>query len=389
MSSQSATKTKVSKTTAPTAEGIYDVTRQLQGLVVKPRKAGYGSKTAIAFNAWLAKGAPEGALPTVVVRGAVMGSVGKSSEHRRGFDQHDFAIGGNVTTSTRVALGLSSEDQPNLKELVRGAFDKFLAARNPVTRSKFYQDSFPDRIVDGTQVFTATQAMLNPQEYVDMEFTDEDNRWDSPSRTWGSFLFGEADDDSMWYTKARINDDSVIYMYTNKMKQLQTTKEGGQVVYPRGGIEVKNAGVLRTLLNSDLYKNKHWRVHSTVSLTGLELKCGQVGETSAGHPRYAVAPVFSFKCSGAIMLMEHDQAADEGGLTADQRASAQMAAVFEGMTAPSRKRKIKDQVATQNAVAPTFNASMKRIRPTLVEEEVTAGPGFDETDDENSDGEDE
>ena len=345
--------------------GIYDVERQLSTCRLSVSKSNFGNYKTANHTPWLAKGSQEGYFPTVVVKGATLGSVGKSGEGRRGFDIFSYANKGIQVHTTRMSVGLDCENHDDVRQMLCGVFDKLVAKRHPISKSKYYQDTFPEKLIDGTHVFTATEAMLNPQSYIDMSFEDEATRWDSPDRTWGSFLFGDEDTQTTWYPKVKVSDESQIFLMTTKKKQFQRTSENDQVVYPRDGIQVKNYNVLRTLLDSDLYKNKQWRANLCLQVTGIELKCGQVGTTVDGNPRWAVAPLFTMKAVGPIVLYEHNQSVEEGGLTPDQLNAAQMSVLFEGMSAPNRKRKIKDHLA--------HPAKVSKSTPTVVAKEAEDG----------------
>jgi len=204
-------------------------------------------------------------------------------------------------------------------------------------------------------VFRATQALQSPEEFLDMTF-QEDDVWNSPSSTWAPLLYGPEDDDTKWYIKTKVSEDAQVYLYSNKkgVTEFNKTSEEGQVVYPRGGVPVKNTNMLRTLLSSKLYREKTWRAKCILKLTGVSLKCAPSGTSQDGVQMFSVYPVFTFTIPTAVVLVEHDPASDEdGGLTDKQREAATRAVLFEGMVAPKIKRKSRE-------TAPMFNAPNKK-----------------------------
>lgn len=365
--------------TTPTVsqtDGIYeDVARQLSRLSIKARTGGYSKSQAVAFNVWLGRGSPEGSTPAVKVDGATLGMVGKSMEKRRGIDVYQYNAGSEVISAVKLALGVDAATQPKLRELLRGSLKKLVEANDPVTKSRWFEKTFSETLTDGTKVFRGTSALISPDEYLGMSL-QEDAVWDSPAATFAPFLFGSDEDDTKWYIKSKVSDDAQVYLYTNKkgFTEYSKTNEDGQVVYPKGGVPVKNTNMLKTLLSSKLYRDKIWRVKCILKLTGITLKCAVSGTTPEGSNVYSVYPVFSFTVPTAVVLVEHDPINDEeGGLTDKQRDAATRAVLFEGMVSPKRKRKSRD-----NAVAPMFNATNKKTKGGESEEDEFDSDGEEE-----------
>jgi len=307
-----------------------------------------------AFNMWLQRGSPEGSTPAVKIDGATLGMVGKSQEKRRGLDVYQYNAGAEVVSAVKLAIGVDAVAQPKLRELLTGALKQLVTMNDPVTKSRWFEKTFSDTLTDGTKVFRGAAALTNPIEFLDMSL-QEDAVWDSPSATFAPFVYGPDDDDTKWYIKTKVNEDAQVYLYTNKkgITEFPKTAEDGQVVYPKGGVPVKNTNMLKTLLASKLYREKVWRAKCILKLTGISLKCAPSGTTSDGAVVNSVYPVFSFSVPTAVVLVEHDPSTDEeGGLTDKQREIATRAVLFEGMVSPKRKRK-----ARETATAPMFNAT--------------------------------
>jgi len=335
-------------------EGIYeDVPRQLSRLSIKTRTSTWQSKNqTAAFNVWLQRGSPEGSTPAVKVDGATLGMVGKSQEKRRGLDVYQYNAGSEVVAAVKLAIGVDAVTQPKLRELLVGALKQLVDMNDPIAKSRWFEKTFSETLTDGTKVFRGTSALTTPTEFIDMSL-QEDAVWDSPSATFAPFLYGPEDDDTKWYIKTKVKEDAQVYLYTNKkgFTEFPRTSEDGQVVYPKGGVPVKNTNMLKTLLSSKLYREKVWRAKCILKLTGISLKCASSGTNSDGTVVYSVYPVFSFTVPTAVVLVEHDSSCDDdGGLTDKQREIATRAVLFEGMVSPKRKRKTRE-----TATAPMFN----------------------------------
>jgi hypothetical protein len=334
------------------ADGIYeDVGRQLSGLYLKARKnrGGRSKDDSVTIATYLARGSPEGSCPAVKVDDASLGMVGKSSDVRRGLDVFEYTAGTEKIVSVKLALGLDPETQSSLKELLIGVVGKIGTFKNTLTKSSWYQNTF-ESLNDGTKVYNSTNCIQNPEGFRNVTLDDE-YVWESPSSTWGPFLYGD-EQDTKWYTKARVSEDAQVYLYSNKkgIVEYAKTSEEGQVVYPKGGVPVKNTNMLKTLLSSKLYSEKMWRAKCVLRLTSISLKCAPTGVNSAGNQQHAVYPVFNFTIPTAVVLVEYNPSVDdEGGLTDKQREDATRAVLFAGMVAPKIKRKSREA-----AVAPVF-----------------------------------
>jgi len=360
-------------------KGIYeDVQRQLSSLVLRTRKVTWPLKQQAAiFNTWILRSSPEGSTPAVKVTSAGLGMTGSAVNKRHGLDVFQFEVGGKTQTSVKIAIALDPAEHTKLRTVLVGIFEKFVKEFDPMVKSRWYEKTFSETLNDGTKVFRGTSALQSPSEYLDMTFTGDDS-WDSPSSTFGPFMFGaDTDQGPKWYVKPKVSEDAYVYLYNNKKggSEMNRTSEEGQVVYPRGGVPVKNTNMLNTLLNSKLYKEKMWRATAIVKVTGISLKTAQSGTTPEGNPVYSVYPSFSFSIPTAIILVEHDMdGEDESRLSDKQRDAATRAVLFEGMVAPKTKRR-----AREAQIAPIFNGSSKKHKAVSVQ---------DSEEDADSDGED-
>ena len=358
--------------------GMYDVDKQLTGMKILKSKSTFSTKKKAMHTPWLARGSVEGSFPTVIIDNVRLASVGKADEHRRGFDIYEFSPNNQAIS---ISLGITRTDNQDLRDIMAGIVLNFVGLKDPITKNKFYQDTFPQQLTDGTKVHSATQCLLSPDEYVDMTFVDSVHEWDSPAKTFGPFLFSP-DDESTYYTKPKIDPESLIFMYTVKGKQFQTVKENNMVVYPRGGIRAGDTNVLANFMRSDMYKSKQWRVRGTIAVTGISLNCGEV-MTIGGTPGFAVAPDFSLRMSGPIVLTEYNAVEEEGGVSKDQRLEAQFAAIFKNMKeTPSRKRKVNAMIANGSK---TSAPKKKKKTSATVEESQEVEDDEDSSSDSDTD----
>ena len=352
------------------SETFADVDRQIKSMVVKANTGAYSKKNQAGNALWNERGTPEGAFPLIKVLQASLGLTGKALEKRRGVDLYDFAVGPTETkTVCKVSLGLDPTKHTDVKKIMLAAIEKFKNAHDPIHKSMWYEKTF-SQLDDGTKVFTATEPLQGDgSSYLGVSFEGED-QWDSPSSTFAPFLYDEKNE-STYYIKATIDPEARMYLYNNKKGGSEFSKvtESDQVVYPKGGIAVKNTNAVRTLIHSNLYKNTIWRMNSVMQLRGITFKCAQSGTTSAGNPTYTVYPVFNFVVTGTFALVQSDAMEDSGSvLTEKQRDAAIKACVFEGMTAPRASRKARE---------PLFNLPAKKKAKTSNEKE--------DADDEDSD----
>jgi len=350
-------------TVPPSSDGIYeDVERQLNGMNLKARKPNAMSKREqFQLGTYLERGSPEGPYPAVKVDNARLGMVGKSGENRRGLDVYEFTAGSETTPVVRLAVGLRQEDQANMRKLMTGVIEKLKGFKDPMTKSIWYQSTFSS-LTDGTKVYNSTGGIEHPSEFLTATLDDE-FVWDSPSGTWAPFLYGE-EPESTWYIKPRLEADAQVYLYTNTKKgcvEIQKTSEEGQVVYPKGGVPVKNTNMLKTLLSSKLYSEKMWQAKCIVKLTSINLRCSPAGSSAEGGQKYCVYPVFNFSVPTAVVLVEYDPSSEDvGGITDKQRMMATRSVLFEGLVAPKPKRK-----ARETTNAPVFNKAKKHKKNSV------------------------
>lgn len=359
-----------------------DVDRQIKGMAVKQNAGAYAKKNQAGNAVWNERGTPEGAFPMVKVPQASLGLTGKAIEKRRGVDLFEFSVSPTETkTVAKVAIGLDPRKHGDVKKIMLAAIDKFKRTHDPIHKSIWYEKTFP-HLDDGTKVFNATQALQGDgSDYLNLSFEGEDV-WDSPSTTFAPFLYDD-DSESLYYIKATIDPDARLYMYNNKKGGSEFTKvtESDQVVYPKGGIAVRNSNAIRTLIHSNLYKNNVWRMNSVMQLRGITFKCAQSSTTKEGYPSYTVYPTFNFVVSGCFVLVQSDNVVESSGssLTDKQRDAAIRACVFEGLTAPRASRKVR--------AGPLFNLPAKKKAKTSKEDGTQGDDEDSDTEELDSDGE--
>lgn len=353
---------KKSPKKAVSVEGMYDVENQVKGVRFSVQ-TGIGGPSRKCFTPWLASDAPEGRFPTVLVSGAPLANVGKAGENKRGIAVYEFAVAGQTKHSSRIALMMDPESQLELRSLLTLLVSKLSEAYSPIHKSTWYQDSFP-ALTDGTKVFTATSGLQAPENFVNMTFEDDENKWDSPSKTWAPFMYGSDVTAGRWYPRIKIGTGTQVHMFNTKNKAYGRVTEDGHNVYPgSAGVTTDNANILRTMLGSEHYQRKQWTARTMIQVTGVEFKCGQVGVTAEGNPRYGISPVFHLRTIGPMALQEVSLTTEAGGITEEQRVSAMTAVIFKDLPTPTRKRKSRD-------AAPLFNHPKKKT-PSIPDSDIS------------------
>ena len=284
-------------------------------------------------------------MPAVKVDSVSLGMVGRSGDKSFGLEAYQFEAGGKMHPRVKIAIGVNPVGQSKLRDLCKGTLDKLAGAYDPQSKSMWYEKTFSQTLNDGTKVFRGTRGIADPPSFADMMFTG-DQSYSSPASTFAPFLYGdEEDENNRWYTDVRVRDDVTVYLYSKKKggHEFKKTSEDGEVVYPSGGVPVKNIPMLKRLLSSTLYRDKTWKAKMVLQMTGISMKTGQSGETPQGNPIHSVYPEFHFSVPTAIVLVEEDPTDEDSScLSEKQREAATRAVLFEGMTAPKNKRRPRD-----------------------------------------------
>ena len=104
-----------------------------------------------------------------------------------------------------------------------------------------------------------------------------------------------------------------------------------------------------------------------LQLTAMEIRCGirdrhpATDVTPEGSPIYGIFPVFHIRTVSPIIMTEWDGTQMENGLTAEQKEQAILAHLFQGRTAPIRKRKRSDDTKSKTEIKP------KKKKVTIME----------------------
>jgi len=327
-------------------DGMFDVERQKEAIVLRETKRSGKNVHGIVFSTFLKKGFPGGGCPIIKVENAVLGSVGKAIDQRRGLDLVEFRLdNGAKGHIVKLALGVNKAENPDLLTLCEAVWTRFCEMHNPLKQSQWYQSKFPE-LDDGTKVHLASVGFDSPDEFCTMDIEESHLSWDSPARTYGEAMFGD-DEEARWYPKLKVRDEYSVYCYRSNGKPYGKIAESGIPTYNKEGIPLNSVNLLKSFLGSNFYQGKQWRCTSMVQLTALEIRCGTRARfPETGNPKYGIYPVFHLRTMGSIIFTEFDDSVDSSGLTPDQRENAIMAHLFAGRQAPPRKRKARDDTTS-------------------------------------------
>lgn len=318
------------------ASTIMDIDAQIKTLSVVEGKQTKGDNRYMRLS--VSRSNPLGPIPIVVVRNAPLGATGKRSERGRGLRVIDSANGSFMT----LALGLNRDTQKDLRTMLLAALRKHNEKFDPVQKSLIYQKAFPD-LDDGTKVFKASYGLQSEEALMSMELSSPE--WDSPSRTFGPFLFSEEEDVPAWYTDVSVGTgfeardtapatDYRVLFYDDKGKQIPSKSEDGLNIYSKGGIPLSSSKMVNAMTTSEFYLSNRWLCTAALHVTSIVIKIGM----NAQEER-VLYPVFKMRTSGSIRMQMAPPQDMTGVITFEQRGSLLDAIIFEGVSGPSKKRR--------------------------------------------------
>ena len=238
----------------------------------------------------------------------------------------------------KMKMAVSKEIGSDVFEICKRVLGAWKREHDPVKQSMWYQKTFGFQ--DGTQVYEATAAITDPSLYASMHI--EDDTFNSPGGTFGPALFGGSDN-AIWYIDCTVPEpedvrngsESVLYLYDENNKRLKTRTFEGTTVYSTSGIELGDNAKLKELAKSDFYTSMTFRARCCLGLSSLEWKCGV--DTATG--KKTIYPIFHFKTYGSIVLKSFPYVAPEGQVPAEKRMIISDSLLFDGLEAPTKKRK--------------------------------------------------
>lgn len=323
---------------------ILDVAAQLDDVRFGQRSS--TSDKGLVFDVNLAGHNPAGRNPCCLVKDAKLGVMGRATDNHRGLKVIEYKLNGTNTSASFVKLGLAFNrtQHDDMYTLCRGVFDKWVEKHDPVRKSMWYQNHFP-QLTDGTKVHVATRGLLSPETFVYTEL-EGNAQYDSPARTYGEFLFGNDVEGRPWYNEVRVSEGfaakdgrpATEYMccfFDEKGKQCTDKVEHDMTIYKKGGVPLMSGKMLKLLTESEFYKSAYWGCTVVLQLYSMEIRCGTVGEQ--GNCLY---PIFNFRTTNSLCFQVRPQEIlGDSGITFEQRDTLFSAAIFEGVNAPNKKRK--------------------------------------------------
>lgn len=300
----------------------------------------------LMFDVQLSGRNPAGRNPCCMVRNARLGVNGRMTDNARGIKVIEYVLDGKTGacgTMTKLALAFNRTDHEDIRMMCKGVFAKWMERHDPVRKSMWYQNNFPD-LTDGTKVYSATRALVDPELFVDQEFEGAE-QYEGPSRTFGDFLYGEEEDSKPWYASLRVSEgfvatdlrpatDYVVAFFDEKGKPCTDKVESEMTVYKKGGVPLMSPKMLKVLTESEFYKTNFWVCSTIMQLYALEIKCACIGPG-----QYCLYPVFQFRTNNSLCFRIKPMDAVVDGITYEQRDAIFSAAIFEGVNGPTKKRK--------------------------------------------------
>lgn len=273
--------------------------------------------------------------PYVVLRNARLGAYGPQLRKNHGLQVID--IKDADRTFMKFQFGVNSTDHANLRNLCLGVYDEFIKKKSPTTKSIEYQNMFPE-LTDGTMVHHASKHLVNSCLLESAIDTSIDKAYSSPSVTYGPFLFGD-NPSARWYFGASVSEGTPDRMwkfvcYDSKGKQFGNRHEQETEVYKKGGIPLTSTLKMKNLVQSNFYKKTNWNVTAALRLYRIRLQLG----TDANGERF-IYPEFCFQVSHSIRMDEVVFDEEDGRINAAKKDTIMDNIIFNGVQAPSRKRK--------------------------------------------------
>ena len=368
-----------SKTVDP--QTLLNVEQQLEALTFK---GGVEKKYKGSYTLQLQNLISVGRTPIVPVIKATLGKTGKKDSNSRGVHVIKYQLGNNGGSNafTKVALGLKASAQPALKELCKGIFDKWIGKHSPTLRSTEYQKLYPE-LNDGTKVFSATSALVNTDQLVVTEL--DNDYFGSPSVTYAPFVFGD-DDDATWYNDMTLSEgfaanndhpatDHRIVFYDDKGRQIGNKVEDEVEVYRKGGVPLMSSSALDLLTKSQFYKKGRWECSCMVEVTSMSIKLGK------SNDQHILYPTFNLRTRGSLRMQQSVKVEDPDALTFDQRTSIFDSIIFDGVTAPSRKRKRAATIGVKKEKKKVTKESSKVDKTPIDTDGESSSSDDDESDD--------
>lgn len=316
-------------------ETCFDQERHLTSFRLRPDKI----PTPGVFIATpsLPFGAIDGQFPVTLVDECRLGANGSKESGGRGLKVVEFKRSGASAKFLSLAIGIPKKVEANngLRKLMKKSIAEFVKLHDPVKDSTWYQKTF-SVLDNGTKVFEATESLSNPENFTDMVL--EHDEWDSPSKTFGSFVYGKDEEHTM-YINASVDDKYGVRCFDEKMKKMPKKEKQSVVIYPRDGFTLDNVTQLELFLNSDFYKKTHWKTRLMIRISRISFKCEKRGShLASGNPIYGVYPVFKFKTCSDLCFIE-TPAVGSGVLDDETLDVAKNMLLYAGLPGPSKKRK--------------------------------------------------
>lgn len=300
--------TAIAKMSSPTIDtDPFDVDNQIKKLRLTKARRPSRKTDGVHYAAFLNDGGDIGNVPVVIVHDCALALCGKKDEKVRGFKKVLYNVDGEEKSFYTLNVAFGSKTQPELQQLCKGMIDHYVTRYDPVSKSMLYQNElFPEKLTDGSKVFSATQAIVSREGLKTVDF-DGTNHWDSPANTYGSFLYGDDEENHTWYTQLTINTgfmekkgkggSYLLLCVDENDRPLSKKTESGKCVYSKDGVPLGDSTRMDAFVESDLFKMNRWRVTTAVQPHSMTIHCR---DDINGNP--VVFPSFQMRTHGIIKM---------------------------------------------------------------------------------------
>lgn len=315
---------------------LTDPESQLEHLKVDASGTAYNGG-AIGLNVELPWKYNTGGTPVALVTGASLGQCGKKGSGHRGIHATSWTANSKTVHNVSLKICFKREIHGDMHTLMKGILEKVCDTHSPIRDSKWYETKF-SALDNGTKVFDATKEMQKPELFETLDLKGD--HWNSPAATFGNFLYGANEDDAKWYASVNFpagkdgtlssSDRLVLYDERGKMIGSRSDSHGNEV-YTKGGILLSNSKGMADLVNSKFYSDNLWACTTNIRPYSVHIKYSDEDNV--------VYPIFKMRTFGDVRFQVTTREEDPNQLKMDQVVAAFNAQVYEGVTAPPRKKK--------------------------------------------------
>jgi hypothetical protein len=128
----------------------------------------------------------------------------------------------------------------------------------------------------------------------------------------------------------------MLVLYDENNKKIKTRTSEGATIYPQAGIRLTDYDAVSTLMKSSFFKDQSWTCKTIVQLSSIQWKMSHDAMTS----NMVIYPVFNLRPYGSVIMKVTPYFVPEGVIPIEQRGSILDAALFDGLEAPKKRKRV-------------------------------------------------